>query len=123
MTNTILILLMLAIAAWIILSPIRKARRELKRSRALNALIERFFAIQNRRHDMIESAGFQPRSEEYQTLLQEEIEIRLAFGEFDREHIFLEPVSTLLAECTDRGFVECIRADLHTLRIASRFST
>ncbi|GEM_PF-6678976 len=116
-------LLVLLISVFIASFPFRKARRELKRAREIRNLQTRLFAIQNQRHDLIESHGFQPHNENYQTLLEEEIQIRLAFGDFDPTHTFLDYIDKLLPECTDKCFVEWVRADIQRIKAPFRFVT
>ena len=115
----ILLVVALLLISTALFFPIRKTLRELKCARAISALESELLAIQCRKCATYKDAP------EYQTLLEQEIRIRLDIGRLNPSHQFLEPVPRLLSECANqRGFAEWARAEMRALdRETVRFET
>lgn len=117
MLHIVAVLTVLALFMVIVYSCLSgKMQRRLQRAREINALTSEMLRVQDRRRDWLEEHDSDSASCDYQQiLLEQEIQLRLAFSEFDPTHPFLQPVEGLLGECTDEEFIAWGRSKLNDI--------
>ncbi len=104
--TTLLLLIVLVIFYFALFLPMRRAHRDLTRTRTLRALESNLNTVEDQRFELLKN-GSGHETAKSQKLLEEEIRILIAIKAIDPEHLFQRRIGELLEQCTDRkGFVE-----------------